>query len=151
MSGEPSKNYGAVEQPQPDEEAYDIDNVYYVKEREVSAAEKRRKFLLVALPILIALLLVGGFTYYLLSGAHILKPEGAGGSGGEIKTSPTIISPSSPSKSSGRVSTPAPKEKTKSSASSGPTTCDANEKCANLGLSGDCCPTKAGVMLNCCT
>ena len=150
-------NYGAVKEEGVD---YDIANTYYVKERELTSREKWTKFLLAALPILAAFLIVGGFTLYLLFDSGILGHGAhAGGGGGEAISSPSKkggenpfatskseSSSSVPSPISGRGSAPL---KTTTHAS-GSSACSANEKCAKLGLVGACCPTNNGVMLNCC-
>ena len=62
-------NYGAVKEERVD---YDIENTYYIKEEELTLREKWNKFMLVALQILAAFLIVGGFALYLLFGSGIL-------------------------------------------------------------------------------
>lgn len=151
-----AKNYGSAQQAEEGTaDQYDLDNTYYVKERPMSTKERCGKIMLVLLPIVLALLLVGGFTYYVIS--NVLQKGGGrghdtvttfpsspkgGSSGQETRpgTYPTEHSPPAPA--------PAPKEK--SHASSGSSACSSNLKCADLGLVGECCPTKQGVTLGCC-
>ena len=151
-----AKTYGTTQGPAgaAADEQYDIDNTYYVQEREMSRKERMTKFMLLTLPILMALLLVGGFAFYVIS--HVL--ERGGGQHGNIQ----VTSPSGPAGKSvsGRQGSrpgtyptehqPAPAPKARSHTSSNPADCSENAKCADLGLVGECCPTKAGVTLGCC-
>jgi hypothetical protein len=150
-------NYGSVKEEGVD---YDIENIYYVKERELTSREKWNKFMLAALPILAAFLIVGGFTIYLLLDSGILgRGPHAGGGGGEAVSSPSKKGGENPfaaSKSESSSSVPPPISgggsaplKTTTHAS-GSSACSANVKCAKLGLVGACCPTNEGVMLGCC-
>lgn len=136
-------------------EQYDLDNTYYVKERTMSRKERCSKLLLVMLPIVLAVILVGGFAYYVIS--HVLERGAGGGKHGTIETaypaSPkgsSSIPASRPGTYPASQSPPAPAPKTKSHSSSASSSCSSNSKCADLGLIGDCCPTKQGVTLGCC-
>lgn len=148
-----AKTYGtAPEAGAAADQEYDIDNTYYVKEREMSRKERITKFVLLALPILLALLLVGGFAFYVIShvlergGGHkniqVTSPSGTSSSGGGREGSRPGTYPSGPQ--------PAHAPKVKSHTSSNSADCSENTKCADLGLIGACCPTKAGVTLGCC-
>jgi hypothetical protein len=170
-------NYGAVKEE--GEEFYDVENTYYVKERELTLKQKCNKIMLVALPILAAIVIIGGFTLYLLFDSGILGrgPHQGGGSansgqvgtpssrGGEnpfvtskSKSSSSVPSPiakggSAPMKTTHATtgSVPSPISKGGSApVKTGSLECSANEKCAKLGLIGACCPTNEGVMLGCC-
>ena len=146
-----TKTYGTAEAQEEGaaDQSYDIDNTYYVKERELSGKEKCAKFMLVLVPILAAVLLVGGFTFYVIS--HVLERGGAGGHG-KVDVSYPVPSPSNAARPGSYPAkhAPAPSPEEKKSTSSGSSACSANIKCADLGLVGDCCPTKAGVTLGCC-
>jgi len=153
-----AKNYGTAPQEGTAADEYDIDNTYYVKERTMSRKERINKFLLLLLPILLAVLLVGGFAFYVVS--HVL--ERGGGRHGNIDVTPQVSTKGTASRpANSRPGTyptepklapaPAPiSTKEKSHASSGSSACASNSKCADLGLIGDCCPTKQGVTLGCC-
>lgn len=166
-------NYGAVKGD--GEEFYDVENMLYVKERELTLKQKCHKIMLVALPILAALVIIGGFTLYVLFDSGILGrgPHQRGGSG-DVSTpssrggeNPFVTSKSTSSSSvpspiakggSAPVTTyhstgsvPSPISKGGSApVKTGSSACSANEKCAKLGLTGACCPTNDGVMLGCC-
>lgn len=148
-----SKNYGTAAAGAGGDPEFNLENTYYVKERSLSRKERCSKLLLVLLPILLALLLLGGVTYYFVS--HILV-RGGGGKHGEISvtypsskgSSSTVSRPGSFPSPTEKAPAPAPAPKSHSS--SGSSACSSNSKCADLGLIGDCCPTKQGVTLGCC-
>jgi len=150
------KNYGSAqaEEGGRDQSDYDIDNTFYVKEREMSRQEKCTKLMLVLLPIVLALLLVGGFTFYVIS--HVLV-RGGGSKHGDLAYPPAAPSPAAsghkPQSRPGHYpaeSPPSSTPKEKSVETSGSSACSDNAKCAKLGLIGECCPTKQGVKLGCC-
>jgi hypothetical protein len=175
MSSQPA-NYGAVKEE--GEEFYDVENMYYVKEQELTLKQKCHKIMLVALPILAAVLIIGGFTLYVLFDSGILGrgPHQGGGSanGGQVSTpssrggenpfatvksdsSSSVPSPIAKGGSASGTTThstgsvPSPISKGGSAPmKAGSSACSANEKCAKLGLIGACCPTNEGVMLGCC-
>jgi hypothetical protein len=107
-------NYGAVKEEE-GEEFYDVENMYYVKERELTLKQKCNKIILAALPILAAFIIIGGFTLYLLFDSGILGrgPHQGGGSanGGQV---------SNPSSRGGENPFAASKSKSSSSSSSVP-------------------------------
>lgn len=149
------KNYGSAKLSEEGASAadqYDLDNTYYVKERTMSRKERLTKCMLVLVPILAAVILVGGFAYFVIS--HVLERGGRGN-----RDHAAVAIPANPSSGGGRPASrpgtypstefepppaPAPKEKTHSAS------CSANSKCVDLGLKGECCPTNDGVTLGCC-
>jgi hypothetical protein len=153
MSATAAKSYGSAEAAS---EEYDLENTYYVKGRELSSKERLTKCILVLLPILAAVILIGGFAYYVTN--HILERNAGGGhkadtaypespysSGGGGPSRPG----SYPSTESNSSPAPAPKKSAHSS-STRSSSCSANPKCLELGLKGNCCPTNDGVTLGCC-
>ena len=154
MSAKP-QTYGAVAQGEDvsldREPSYDIDNTYYVKERTLSRKERCQQIMLVALPLLAAFIIIGGFALYLLRDAHILSPEPGGGG----STRPAVV----PRSSSGEgpypeapkpAPAPEPAAKKVPHSSNGSASCASNAKCKDLGLLGECCPTAKGEILDCC-
>mmetsp|Transcript_1926 Transcript_1926/g.4434 ORF Transcript_1926/g.4434 Transcript_1926/m.4434 type:complete len:209 (-) Transcript_1926:55-681(-) len=156
--------------------------------RPLTPEEKRMKIIKIAVPIIVALILIGGFALFLLRGFTNLYPGPSGSSssdnGGRAppyyeplhETSPaatatataaedydnsmpvpapttppkstsTSKSSSSSSSSSSSVST----SSTSKSSSSTSSSCGDNSKCSAAGLTGQCCPTVAGGVLDCCS
>jgi hypothetical protein len=171
--------YGAIEQKSEANDdrgaqASDFEegNIYYLKERTLTAKERIRKLTLVAVPLLAALLIVGGAAWLLLRNFGSLYPGPGGG-----KNTPRYV-PIAPEPASSPISPPrgppisypakAPSQRgppvsypakaptktspsSSSSSSGGASACSANSACKDLGLLGECCPTGAGVMLGCCS
>jgi len=157
MTNDTGKNgykYGSVNN---DEESqatggnknFDESNLYYVKEDELTVREKVVKTFKLAVPIIIAILLIGGLSFMLFHNFEYFYP----GRGGH-QVSPKVSKSSSVSstKTTQRsyhdddvpsVPIPAPKFFGSS--------CAANPECADLGLIGECCPTGGGNKLECCS
>lgn len=153
MSATAAKSYGSAE---PTAEEFDLEATYYVKPRAMSTRERLTKCILVIVPILAAVILVGGFAYYVTS--HVLERNAGGGhkdtaypaspyssGGGRPASRPGTY----PSTESDSPPASAPKKSSHSSSTS-PSSCSANSKCLDLGLKGNCCPTNEGVTLGCC-
>jgi hypothetical protein len=166
--------YGAIDTKDGDisntEDTFEECNVYYLKERTLTAKQRFNKLISAAVPLLIALFLVGGFALWLLKDFGMLYPGPSGGSNPQNSPirSPSNFSPRNepappinspvPNGASSVVSSPTaptPAPKTSSSSSSfsggGHSSCGANSACGDLGLTGECCPTNAGIMLGCCS
>ena len=132
---------------------YEMGQTYYLK------PTKSKKALLRGLvPIIIALLILGGAGYYFFE--DVLNP-GAGhhgsGKGGEVETTNEVVKSSTTKhiakeKGEGVVedAPAAPEEKTKGSSSSSSGSCSSYPKCVATGLTGMCCPAAGGIMLECC-
>lgn len=149
--------YGAVEADDNAavDHSFDADNTYYLKDGpRLTPEQRRRKLLLVAVPILAAILIVGGAAALLLRDFNHLYPGRGGSSHGDERSYTTTTSSSSSSGASSprgpSLPVPSPETTKKKSSSSGSSDCSANAKCANLNLTGSCCPTLAGDMLDCC-
>jgi hypothetical protein len=157
--------YGAVDavdtnEPQAETETRNFreSTMYYLKEKPATREECMRKTLLVAFPILIAALVLGLFTSWILHGSGILKQGGHGARGSDFRPVTSYTAPSVPAsvpEAAPLVPAPAPKSSTSKSApkqsTGGKSSCSANSACADLGLTGECCPTNAGIMLGCCS
>jgi hypothetical protein len=133
----------------------------YYKGRSLSQKEKTAKLIKIAVPVAIAVLLIGGLTWFLLgdfghlypgpsgpkspSSSHIISSPEASKQTSTATSSKSHSSASEPPKASPATATHS------SSTSSGGSSCSANSKCDGLGLIGDCCPSAAGVMLECCS
>lgn len=146
------------------DEFKETDLLYY-KEKELSKKEKIMKIVKIAVPVIVAIVLIGGFAWFLLTDFGHLYP---GPAGSHVSDHPPASVPTSavhavpaqtnvqpekglqpaaipkyPASGSSSLSTTS----TKSLSGS---TCAANSKCKALGLTGECCPTSAGTMLECC-
>lgn len=158
MSSLPT-NYGSVEASENTavDQPFDADNAYYLKgsASRLTREQRMRKALLVAVPILAAILIVGGAALFLFRDFNHLYP-GQGGSvrdrGGYPRTpgSSTTTTTTKSSDSHSNSFSPPSSSKDKGSASEGLMACSAHPKCASAQLIGDCCPTSLGVMLDCC-
>jgi hypothetical protein len=141
MSSLKAPRYGAitVADDEPTDHSFDADQAYYLKETSAYATpqQRLRKRLLGSIPLLAALLIMGGSAYYLYRSFDRLYP-GPGGGGGTPSTVDRSRSAPSPTRPSS----------TKSVHHVDAAQCDAHPACAPLG--GDCCPTADGVMLECC-
>ena len=158
----PKSSYGAVdENPKQVVErdlSYDIDNTYYVQSRPLSAKEKWRKFMLLAIPIVAAFLIMTGFAYVLFhalpSSSHRTSSGTENSPSSVITTPRNYYSDGGDKKKPAGFSVPAAvREPTKSSSTSSKksSACKDNSKCQQLGLTGECCPTMQGVTLGCCS
>lgn len=140
-----SADYGAVDQVIEGDTGFDVGETYYVKEKPLTNAEKNRKCLACALPLVIGVLLLAGFIMYLLHdfGQLYPSPNGNYPRPAVIITPPTTtIIPPSPS-----PVTPPPPPPLPSAPSAA---CVNHIKCSNLNLTGMCCPTNENVTLGCC-
>lgn len=156
-------DYGAVattEEGEPDR-SFDADNAYYLKDSSsntrLSPQQRFRKLIVVAVPIVLAIFIIGGAAFLIL---RTVYPSGHGGetahrTGGR----PTIVhsvhdddevEPSVPAPSSPKHGPPSNTETTDAKKSSGDAACSAHPRCYSSGLIGDCCPSGDGVMLDCC-
>jgi hypothetical protein len=135
-------------------------DLYYYKEEELTKKEKTMKIIKACVPILIAVLLIGGFTWILVQNFGTLYPSPGQRqrvrptNGIEISShhnappddtttaTTTTTTSSSPHSSSTNESS--------STKDNGERFCLAYPKCFDLGLSGECCPTPAGDKLDCC-
>lgn len=159
--------YGSIpsgsEDPDLSFEEYDVN---YIRVKELSAKERWTKRIKTAVPIIVALIIIGGFGWFT---SQAIKPPQTHGAievdykdpaqipeDGDSTTSyeplSPLPSPTPRAKDEGRYSGTTSTQsniKSKSSGGSGPT-CSANSKCDKLGLVGQCCPTGEGVTLGCC-
>jgi hypothetical protein len=179
-----SGGYGAVDTNEPNDtesQPFQESDVYYLKEQKMSREDRVMKILLAAVPLLVAVLIMGGIGFLLFKdfdhlypgpggstspsnlkprGPPIISPQGtAPDYSPAIDDQPTAPTPSylkprGPPISSPTAPAPAPKTSPSSSSSissSGCGECSANPACNEIGLTGKCCPTGEGVMLGCCS
>mmetsp|Transcript_68 Transcript_68/g.140 ORF Transcript_68/g.140 Transcript_68/m.140 type:complete len:172 (-) Transcript_68:110-625(-) len=160
-------SYGAMEEGKNNElgslgmtsstSAYDIDKLRFVPNDNLTPQEKRSKCITVTFCLSVFALIIGGIAYMLFSDFGHLYP----GSGAHRENYPSVwkktsdrtpvLSPGKKDNSSTeppKLSPRPPHFPTKEKES--PAACSAYEKCANLGLEHDCCPTTEGTMLGCC-
>ena len=151
-------NYGSVEEEVSDQ-AFDERNTYYLKEAKLTREQKLRKLSAVAVPILAAILLVGGAALYLLKDFNILYPGRGGGTSENGKYNPSrfehpsadhIATEESNSDSSAKGYSPTPPANEKKDPSDVASACAAHTKCKDAGLVGLCCPTLDDKFLGCC-
>jgi hypothetical protein len=178
--------YGSVNQQGGDDEeekagtaadttAFKETDLLYYQGRKLSQKEKLSKIAKIAVPIIVAVLLIGSLAWFLLGDFGKLYPGGRDGppasstgvsSASSSKTIPASSEPLAPTttaKSTSHYTAPAPvpspvKEPVHSSSTSsssgssgGGSSCSANSKCKALGLTGECCPSSSGDMLDCCS
>jgi hypothetical protein len=139
-------------------------DLYYYKEDKLTNKEKMTKVIKSCVPILIAVLLIGGITWILVQNFGTLYPSP--GQRQRIRPSDGIKTASSshhnaPTDDDGSIHAPiltpriskdttATTTTTSSTKDNGESSCSAYSKCFDLGLSGECCPTLAGDKLECC-
>lgn len=159
-----SYKYGSVNNAGGDVEAESHDfketDLLYYREKELSKQEKLMKIVKIAVPLIIAVTLIGGFAWFLLGDFGHLYPGPAGSQvpGHTPASLPTSSAPKAPAPRSAPEEAPPPAPAPKyevhaastSSSSSGGSSCTAHSKCSALGLTGQCCPTSAGTILECC-
>jgi hypothetical protein len=157
MSSNKLPSYGAVasrgsnDEEHAADQSFDAAHTYYLTD---NTRWTMKKVLLIAVPILAAVMIVGGFAFFLLRDFSHLYP-GRGGDkseyyahGGEkvvpsSSTTTGINSPITPASTAG--------DKSKSGSSKNNdigATCGVHPDCAHL--LGNCCPTSSGKMLDCC-
>lgn len=147
-------NYGSVEEPEDvTDRSFDPDNAYYVKETSLPLQQRLKKMLICSMPILAAILIVGGAALYLLRDFNSLYP-GAGGHGDKTPqysgATTTTRHSSLPQDYQSAETTQSPEANSKSPhVNSGSADCSAHPDCS--GLVGVCCPTGDGVFLGCCS
>ena len=132
---------------------FDESHLYYMKDDQRTRKQKVVKAIKLAVPIFIAVLLVVGLAFLLFQNFGYLYP-GRGGqvspskhsTGSSTGTSTTSTSASPTNSHYENIATSVPISTVISVGSS----CAANPKCADLGLTGECCPT-GGKKLNCCS
>ncbi|KAL7442659.1 hypothetical protein ACHAXM_011985 [Skeletonema potamos] len=140
MPTEEATSYGAIPRGDAEDNAdFDETNLSYLKQSSFSW----NRFCRATVPIIIALLIMGGFAFGMGHGfGNLYGPPKSSGDN-SIKNKENWYSSDDTSSSASIASNSAA---TKSSAGA---ECAANSKCNALGLIGDCCPHD-GVMLGCC-
>ena len=158
----PTEGYGSVENiaAATTDRPFDVLHTYYLKDTAQSAMTRRRKCLLVILPTLLAIILMGGVTFWLLANFSRLYPTSQvdrsydSSTPGEYRGIPIPTQTTTPVVVA--IPSPVPMTTTTTTKESVPTTptvaadCENNEKCQKLGLKGQCCPTLTGDTLLCC-
>mmetsp|Transcript_4268 Transcript_4268/g.6253 ORF Transcript_4268/g.6253 Transcript_4268/m.6253 type:complete len:160 (-) Transcript_4268:139-618(-) len=143
--------YGALERDAEDggkPGSYDIDNLRFVPNDNMSPEEKRNKCITITFCLSVFALLIGAIGYMLFSDFGHLYP---GSSTHAEKDYPTIVkritSPPAPVPSSVEEDDEYENIPVKEESSA---SCSVHQKCTDLGLTNDCCPTSKGIMLGCC-
>lgn len=155
----PTVNYGSVEEEVSDQ-AFDEKNAYYLKETTLTREQKLRKLSAIAVPILAAILIVGGAALYLLKDFNMLYPGRGGGNNENGKYNPSrfehpsedhvVTEESNTDSSSTKHYSPSPRASEKKDPSDVASACAAHKKCKDNGLVGLCCPTLDDTFLGCC-
>lgn len=155
-------NYGAVQGSNDDlpaDRSFDADRAYYLKDSAapLTSRQKCRRLLSVGFPLVVAVLIMGGFAWFLLKDFNHLYPGRGGGSPDGSGYEHVVPSTGKKALDDGGARPSDPNDATASSgAIRKPTavgsvaTCASHERCAKLGLIGNCCPTDKGVVLECC-
>ena len=149
----------------------------FLKDTHISPEERCRKVLLAAIPLIIAVLVMGGIGVWLLKDFDHLYPGPSGSRSPSLpkprgpstsipEDSSPDLSPASddapsavadlkplgpPISSKDLVPSPTPVSNPKTSPLVSDSSCNAHSSCEKLGLTGVCCPTDKGVMLECCS
>mmetsp|Transcript_9585 Transcript_9585/g.21344 ORF Transcript_9585/g.21344 Transcript_9585/m.21344 type:complete len:134 (-) Transcript_9585:583-984(-) len=129
-----AKNYGAVNVPKGNDE-FDESNTRYLNE----APFQWGRFLRATVPIVVALLIMGGFAFGMSHGFNHLygPPKGSDDENNNNIKKDSWIPEETPQKSFPTVN-------------QGSKKCSKHSSCAELNLGGNCCPTDEGIMLECC-
>jgi hypothetical protein len=143
-----------------EDEFFDPDNTYYLKEESLTPAQRWRKIMLLGVPIIAALMIVGAAALFLLRDFGTLYP-GPSGDGGKSRTGTTTTpihvredsgnAPAAPHGVYSPEHAPTIHKKNvvqPSTGIGGATACSAHVGCS--GLIGDCCPSDGGIFLECC-
>jgi hypothetical protein len=154
-------SYGAVSKEDPDrmeaDRPFDANQTYYLRDE---SRWTTRRIMLVLIPILAAILIMGGISWFLFEDFGHLYPGRGGdygsfgkGGGGSEPTSTKGVTTSKETQEETTTSSSSKSAGASTSAKNLPmddigATCAVRPDCA--GLVGYCCPTKEGVMLNCC-
>jgi hypothetical protein len=152
-------DYGSTMTPVPvkEDEFFDTDNTYYIKEETLTPAQRWRKLMLLGLPIIAALMIVGTAAIFLLRDFGTLYPGPSGNGAKRTGTTTEQVHLRPVPEDSGNAPAPAPvqapqihkkKAVQPSNSIDGAISCSAHEGCS--GLRGDCCPTDGGIFLECC-
>jgi hypothetical protein len=137
--------------------SFDAESAYYLKESLAGAPltlrQRTRKLLSIGFPILVAIIIMGGFAWYLLRDFNNLYPGRGGGSPDEG----TVISSAGKKSLDDAARSSISTTGTSASGSSSfkafeskDASCKAHSACVKLELIGYCCPTDKGVVLECC-
>jgi len=129
-----SKSYGAIKVPEGNDEHYDEKNTYYLN----SGQSTWGSFCRGAVPIVIALLIMGGFAYGMSHDFNHFYGPPRGTDDDSIKHDESWIPLDNGNDNS------------RGFASRSTASCAKNEKCHELELTGLCCPTTKGDLLECC-
>uniref|UniRef100_A0A6S8WJJ9 Uncharacterized protein n=1 Tax=Chaetoceros debilis TaxID=122233 RepID=A0A6S8WJJ9_9STRA len=122
-----------------------------------SAEESKRKLINACFPLLIFVILMGTVVYSLSKDFNHLYPGAKGDMPSDRRGNnqgvPTTTTPKSHQHVFDNYSGPisnAGEQKSSTTTNNGDADCTSNSKCAELELTGICCPTNEGVMLGCC-
>jgi hypothetical protein len=156
---DPVPDYGSTMspiEPKEGDASFDTDNMYYVKPESLTPAQRWRKIMLLGVPMIAALMIVGGAAFFLLRDFGSLYPGPSGGGGGE-RTGTTVGVRESPH-ASANVPAPSPyvhapsthkkNHAQPSTTSDAAAACFAHDACSPL--IGNCCPSEGGIFLDCC-
>ena len=130
-----------------DNKNFDEKNLYYVKEDEQTKRERAAKAIKLAVPIIIAVFLIGGLAFMLFHNFAYFYP----GRGGQVVSSKHSVNSGTTKTTQYSYDTDDDQSSPIAIPTSSSTSCAANQKCKDLGLTGECCPTVKGDNLVCCS
>jgi hypothetical protein len=174
MSNKSNYKYGAVGGGDDEETRNNFkeSDLLYYEERKLTQKEKTMKIIKIAVPVMIAVLVIGGFAWFLLRdfghlypgpSAPVLSPSHStvvsrpsfpepptpsATTKGKAPTEPAVVSPTATAKQTDHKPSGS---SSSDSSSSGGSDCSLHPKCNSLGLTGECCPTISGDSLDCCS
>mmetsp|Transcript_8064 Transcript_8064/g.15187 ORF Transcript_8064/g.15187 Transcript_8064/m.15187 type:complete len:177 (+) Transcript_8064:58-588(+) len=147
------------------EEYYPIENTQYITE---SNSVRRKRCMNALAPILIFVMIMGSIAFALSKDFNHLYPGHGGGGpvGGTVQHTPAVVpaqdgeetaanasattTSSSSSKDENKERTVKSQSKNNSVTSNSHPECSYHSECYKLNLTGSCCPTVEGIMLECC-
>ncbi len=151
-----ANKYGSIEEGASPPAVTNYEESYDTQYIVSTAEERRRKCLNGFFPVMIFVLLMGSIVYAITRDFSHLYPwshvahKGNRASGGEGASD--VVTTSSSASNAPYVPHNSHSDVTPESSgkSTSPSTCSLYSKCSDLGLSGQCCPTRSGIQLECC-
>lgn len=150
-----TNKYGSIEEGASPPAVTNYEESYDTQYIVSTAEEKRRRCLNGFFPVMIFVLLMGSIVYaitrdfsHLYPWSHVAhKGNRANGGGGGASD---VVTTSSSASNTPYVSHNSHSDITQESSGTSSSSCSLYSKCSDLGLTGQCCPTKSGIRLECC-
>lgn len=152
MASDPTRNYGSIEDSKvdgSDDVGFDEESAYYLKSTD-PASVRLRRVVRGSIPIMIAILIIGGAAYFLTKDFSFLYPGANGARHQEYPANIEVTSYNAARHHGEYDGIRGPRPTLNSiSSQSGEAACSAHEGCSMLV--GNCCPSDDGTNLDCCS